>query len=349
MYCSTLLARGIILGTCSAGYVLETRYTAANWWNLFDFFTVCCLISTICITVSCTHPLPQSKDPTGGSVNYVDRDTAIDDRYIDTVNNQVYLGVDYTNIVDGNGRDSVRISSNAVYNYSLVVLDVSHMPGGICGTWQVLPRTIALIEIRASADIWPMLYLRPAFWMLGVASEWPNSGEIDIIEGINDNANNALTLHTSEGCSIMNDSAFTGTLTTSDCENHASGQPDNAGCDIQDQDTLSYGKGFNANGGGVIAMEWTSSVIQIWFFPNGTTPSDLEAGSPDPASWQKPVAQFQGNCDIPSHFQDMQIVRLSPLLSLFSFSLQSNTLSLSSTSTSSSLLLPLSPCIHHDR
>ena len=143
----------------------------------------------------------------------------------------------------------------------------------------------------------------------------------------------------------MNDDDFTGTLNTSDCENHAPGQPDFAGCDIQDQDTLSYGKGFNANGGGVIAMEWTSSVIQIWFFPNGTTPSDLEAGNPDPASWQKPVAQFQGSCDIPSHFQDMKIVRLSPLLSLslsLSLSVQSNTLSLSSTSTSSSRTLPLS-------
>ena len=157
MYCSTFLARGIILGTCSAGYVLETRYTAANWWNQFDFFTVCCPTSTKCITVSCTHPLLQLKDPTNGFVNYVDRDTAIDNGYIDTVNGQVYLGVDHTNIVDGNSRDSVRICSNASYNYGLVVLDVSHMPGGICGTWQVFPRIIALIKARASANIWPTL------------------------------------------------------------------------------------------------------------------------------------------------------------------------------------------------
>ena len=150
-------------------------------------------------------------------------------------------------------------------------------------------------------------------------------------------------MHTSDGCSIVNDDDFTGTLSTANCANMASGQPDYAGCDIQDQDTLSYGKGFNANGGGVIAMEWTSSVIRAWFFPNGTTPSDLEAGSPDPVSWQKPVAQFQGSCDIPSHFQDMKIVRLSPLLSLFSMSLQPNTLSFSSKSTCSSLPFPLPP------
>lgn len=143
--------------------------------------------------------------------------------------------------------------------------------------------------------------------MLG--PNWPNDGEIDIIEGVNDNANNAMTLHTSDGCSITNGGAFTGTMTTSNCYIYAADQANNAGCDIQNQNTQSYGSDFNSNGGGVIAMEWTSSDINIWFFPRGTTPADLEAGTPDPASWKEPVAQYQGDCDIPSHFADMQIVR----------------------------------------
>lgn len=142
--------------------------------------------------------------------------------------------------------------------------------------------------------------------MLG--PNWPNGGEIDIIEGINDNANNAMTLHTSDSCSITDDDAFTGKMTTSNCYIDAPGQPTNAGCDIQDQTTQSYGKAFNSNGGGVIVTEWTSSAINIWFFPRGTTPSDLQAGTPNPASWKEPVAQYQGDCDIPSHFADMQIV-----------------------------------------
>lgn len=141
-----------------------------------------------------------------------------------------------------------------------------------------------------------------------VGPNWPDTGEIDIIEGINDNANNAMSLHTSDDCSIADDGTFTGTLTFSDCYVNAPGQPSNSGCDIQDQNTQSYGKDFNSNGGGVIAMEWTSSAIRIWFFPRGMTPSDLEAGNPDPASWPEPVAQYQGDCDIPSHFADMQIV-----------------------------------------
>lgn len=261
MYCFTFLLQAILLELCTAGYVLETSYTSANWFDQFTFFT--------------------SADPTAGYVNYVDQTTATNNGYINTDNGLVYMGVDDINVATGSGRNSVRITSNAAYNYGLFALDVSHMPGGICGTW-------------------------PAFWMVG--PNWPNDGEIDIIEGVNDNANNAMTLHTSDGCSITNDGAFTGTLTTSNCYVYAPGQADNAGCDIQNQNTQSYGNNFNSNGGGVIAMEWTSSDINIWFFPRGTTPSDLEAGVPNPASWKEPVAQYQGDCDIPSHFADMQIV-----------------------------------------
>lgn len=143
-----------------------------------------------------------------------------------------------------------------------------------------------------------------------VGPNWPNDGEFDILEGVNDNANNAMTLHTSDGCSIT-DGVFTGTLITSNCYTYAPDQSNNAGCDIQDQNTQSYGNEFNSNGGGVIALQWTSSDINIWFFPRGTTPSDLEAGTPDPASWKEPVAQYQGNCNISSHFADMRIVRLT--------------------------------------
>ncbi|KAF6231736.1 hypothetical protein HO173_010038 [Letharia columbiana] len=260
MYCSTFVVQAILLELCAAGYVLETSYTSANWFDQFSFFT--------------------SGDPTAGYVNYVDQSTATNNGYINTSNGLVYMGVDSTNVATGSGRDSVRITSNAAYNYGLFALDVSHMPGGICGTW-------------------------PAFWMVG--PNWPNDGEIDIIEGVNDNANNAMTLHTSDGCSIT-DGTFTGTLTTSNCYVYAPDQSNNAGCDIQNQNTQSYGNNFNSNGGGVIAMEWTSSDINIWFFPRGTTPSDLEAGTPDPASWKEPVAQYQGDCDIPNHFADMQIV-----------------------------------------
>ena len=147
-------------------------------------------------------------------------------------------------------------------------------------------------------------------WFVG--PNWPNSGEIDIIEGVNDQTNNAMTLHTSDGCIIDNSNAFTGTLATTNCYVNAPGQAANAGCDIQSQDTRSYGAGFNANGGGVIATEWTSEKISIWFFPRGATPGDISSGDPYPSAWGPPVAQFKGGCDIDSRLQNQQIVRPNP-------------------------------------
>ena len=77
----------------------------------------------------------QGSDPTNGYVNYVDQNTALADGLINTSNNQIYIGVDSTNVATAPGRTSVRITSNKSYNHGLFILDLAHMPGGICGTW----------------------------------------------------------------------------------------------------------------------------------------------------------------------------------------------------------------------
>lgn len=141
--------------------------------------------------------------------------------------------------------------------------------------------------------------------MLG--SNWPNNGEIDIIEGVNEQSTNQMTLHTSDGCSI-NNSGFSGSLSTSNCYVEASGQSSNAGCAITDSSTQSYGNGFNSADGGVYATEWTSSAINVYFWPNSSVPSDITSGNPDPSGWGTPAAKFAGNCDIDSHFNNLQIV-----------------------------------------
>ncbi|KAI9834800.1 MAG: hypothetical protein M1819_002886 [Sarea resinae] len=216
-------------------------------------------------------------DPTHGFVTYVDQSTAQSDGLISTTSDTVTMGVDHTN-VQTSGRPSVRITSNTVYNHALVVLDAAHMPGGICGTW-------------------------PAFWMVG--PNWPNDGEIDIVEGVNDQTENDMTLHTGAGCSITNDGDFTGSIIFSDCDSSGSS---NDGCQIQDSRTSSYGSAFNSANGGVYAMEWTSSDINVWFWTRGSAPSDVSGSSPDPSGWGEPVAQFQGDCTIDSSFKDLQIV-----------------------------------------
>ncbi|KAI9792354.1 MAG: hypothetical protein M1835_007927 [Candelina submexicana] len=240
-----------------AEYSLEDDYTPSEFFSKFSFFT--------------------ENDPTHGFVKYVNQSTAQVSGLISISGGSAYIGVDHkTN--SSTGRASVRIASTKLYNHGLIIADIAHMPGGICGTW-------------------------PAFWTLG--PDWPNGGEIDILEGVNSQNKNAMTLHTSPGCSITNDGGFTGNMTTTNCNTNVGG---NVGCGIASLDTRTYGKGFNANGGGVYATEWTSKAISIWFFSRGSIPRDVSSGAPAPSTWGQPVAKFQGGCDIDKFFKNQQII-----------------------------------------
>ncbi|KAG9513570.1 endo-1,3(4)-beta-glucanase, partial [Aureobasidium melanogenum] len=221
-------------------------------------------------------------DPTHGFVQYIDEGSAWNTGLISNSNDKVYIGVDHTN-VQPNGRPSIRLTSKNAYNSgTLVILDLEHMPGNACGAW-------------------------PAFWMVGPS--WPNGGEIDIIEGVNTQNHNAMTLHTADGCSIYDNGNFTGSLWSDDCYVNAPDQTANEGCQITTSNYNTYGDGFNNVGGGVYAMEWTDEAISIWFFQRGSIPSNVLSANPSPdATWGKPLSQFTGCCDIPEFFSDQQIV-----------------------------------------
>ncbi|KAI1613799.1 endo-1,3(4)-beta-glucanase [Exophiala viscosa] len=261
MHSSTLFTLAGLVSLSTAGYVLEDDYSGDSFFSMFDFFT--------------------GTDPTNGYVNYVDQSTAQSDGLISTNGSAIYMGVDHTNVASGSGRSSVRLTSTKSYTHALILLDLEHMPGGVCGTW-------------------------PAFWTVG--PNWPNSGEIDIIEGVNSQVGDSMALHTGSGCSITNNGDFSGSITTPNCNVDASGQATNAGCQVLTSAADTYGTGFNNGEGGVYATEWTSSAITIWFFPRSSIPSDVSSGSPDPSGWGTPLSQFQGGCDIDDFFEDHQIV-----------------------------------------
>lgn len=142
--------------------------------------------------------------------------------------------------------------------------------------------------------------------MLG--SNWPSNGEIDIIEGVNDQTTNQMTLHTADGCAIE-PLGFTGNMQTPNCFVEAEGQAPNSGCAISSNHDSSYGDGFNKAGGGVYATEWTGQAINVWFFPNSSVPWDIRRGRPNPSRWGTPSARFAEPCNIDSHFNELQIVR----------------------------------------
>jgi len=229
-------------------------------------------------------------DPTHGYVNYVSESTASSKGYIKNAS-QVYIGCDHTNVASGRGRDSVRIESKKTFNSGLFILDLDHMPTG-CATW-------------------------PAFWTVG--PNWPNSGEIDIIEGVNVLTYDATTLHTNAGCDMSHESTslFTGKWGTGsqnnpadNCDVNAPDQWSNQGCSIIPTQANTYGTGFNSNKGGVYATLWNpSSGISAWFFNRTSIPSDISGGNPNPSNWGKPYAFFTFGQYCPSsHFANHAIV-----------------------------------------
>ncbi|RDL38303.1 Glycoside hydrolase family 16 protein [Venustampulla echinocandica] len=218
-------------------------------------------------------------DPTGGFVEYVSAAAANLTSLAGYSNNAVYLGVDHVTSNPAGGRSSVRVTSNNAYTHGLFIADIAHMPGSTCGVW-------------------------PAFWTFG--PNWPSSGEIDIIEGVNDQTTNDITLHTSASCTMSTSGSLGGTKLADPNCNSGNG---NNGCGTTTTDTRNYGSGFNAIGGGVYAMDWTSSHISVYFFPRSDIPADITSGKPNPSSWGTPTTTFGGSgCDIDSHFKDHNIV-----------------------------------------
>lgn len=142
-----------------------------------------------------------------------------------------------------------------------------------------------------------------------VGPDWPTGGEIDILEGVNEQTNNAMTLHTAPDCKIGADtSIFAGEVTTPDCDVNAKNQSKNAGCSIEDPSTNSYGVGLNEIGGGVYATQWTDEAISVYYFPRGSIPDDVLGDAPNPDGWGLPSAKFTGGCDIENTFKEQQII-----------------------------------------
>ena len=213
-------------------------------------------------------------DPTNGFVKYASNAAANTTGLAGYSGNQIYLGVDSTTVNPPGGRGSVRLSSQKSYTHGLFIADIAHMPGGTCGVW-------------------------PAFWTFG--PNWPSSGEIDIIEGVNSNNFDSITLHTAAGCNVNAAGSLDGsTLLSPNCQG-------NNGCTITATSPQGYGAGFNAIGGGVYAMQWESSGIYVWFFPRNAIPADVTSGSPNPSGWGTPTAKFTG-CNIDQFFMNHNIV-----------------------------------------
>lgn len=254
--------------TTSASFVwiIEDTYDASNFFESFNFFT--------------------GDDPTHGTVTYVDNATAFAQNlsYISWDGKVIMKGDDTSTLQAGQNRNSVRVSSNKIYNTGLFILDINRAPWG-CGVW-------------------------PAFWTLG-NGQWPTTGEIDIIEGVHDNEHNQVTWHTSAGCNLTASSDFTGTIVQQnnqsylDCEGSAT----LPGCGVIEWSQASYGPTFDAQGGGVFAMKWDQDGISVWNFYRVAVPEDIQEGFPNPATWPNPTATLEPTgCNPLEYFNNHTII-----------------------------------------
>ncbi|RYO43104.1 hypothetical protein AA0111_g71 [Alternaria arborescens] len=263
-------------------------------------------------------------DLTKGFVKYQNQENAIKQGLVGYLEDtqSVFMGVDYTT-KDTAGRASVRLESKKSWNHGLLVADIRHMPASQCGSW-------------------------PALWLLSSSADWPQGGEVDILEGVNDYESNSVTLHTTTGCMVDNSTSvrggsgvagdieaapFTGLMSTDDCDVAAPGQLKNVGCSIHAPEIMSgiqtggggntdtggavplpsYGTEFNKAQGGVYAMEWSTIGISVWFFPresHGFTENfSSNTTLPDPSRWGTPIAYFSGSgCDFSERFRDLKII-----------------------------------------
>jgi len=297
---SLLASISILSGTAQSAYVLADDYSGEAFFHSFEFFT--------------------DKDPTNGHVIYETLEKANATSlagFMDGGNatKAIYMGVDTTSEAP-DGRGSVRVSSAKSYQHALVVADIVHMPS-VCGM------STTSISIPASnldqahgqrSGCWAttgLTMVSRSYSLQALTTNKP-PGEIDIVEGVNNQPSNQMTLHTSSGPRITKatkNDIFTGELVTEDCDVNAPNQSKNAGCAIADTSNLTFGNNFNINGGGAYATEWTSSAIKIWFFPRGKFPSDIASASPSPSeNWGPPTSVFSGDFNMDDHFKNLKIV-----------------------------------------
>ena len=126
---------------------------------------------------------------------------------------------------------------------------------------------------------------------------------------------NQYTLHTGpdSGCVLVTNlsttskrAPYTGHVLNTGCD---SSSGNDTGCAFLDPSNTSFGQDFNLAGGGVFALLWDSSGLQMWHFVRNSIPKDIQNGQPDPSSWTTPVAFWSSvGCNFPSDVQNQHLV-----------------------------------------
>ncbi|KIP04230.1 glycoside hydrolase family 16 protein [Phlebiopsis gigantea 11061_1 CR5-6] len=220
---------------------------------------------------------------TNGDAFFVSASDASKDKlaFVNNAGNAIMQVDNFTNVDFNTKRNSIRITSNDQYTVgSLWIADIMHVPYG-CSVW-------------------------PAWW--ASAPNWPDGGEIDTLEGVNQVTMSHMALHTSPGCMQSNTSVETSKLVnTTDCSTAVN---NNEGCTVTNPGPT-YGPEFAAGGGGVFVTEFAAKGISIWYFNRTNIPKSIQgnASSVDTSTLGTPVANWASDgCKITEFFEPQQLV-----------------------------------------
>ncbi|GAA5923662.1 uncharacterized protein JCM15063_003720 [Sporobolomyces koalae] len=222
----------------------------------------------------------ETQSSNGGLANYVDEATAWKEGLVAVKDGKSHIRVS----PDGSGptRDTVKLVTKQRYSEGLYVWDVERMPQ-VCGAW-------------------------PAIWSTG--ENWPQGGEIDIVEYVSHQTMNSFSVHTGEGC-WAGTSGYTGhaMLASQNALNCNADATAAQGCGFRTKRKDTAGIGANANGGGVYVLEWSSAGIKAWMFERDSIPKDLLSQAPNPSSWTTPDMYISASsCDPSTYFQPQQFI-----------------------------------------
>jgi hypothetical protein len=231
-------------------------------------------------------------DANNGASQYLDKGTAIQEQVAQAADTHAILRVGSK----GNWlkRKSAKIATQKSWTTFLATMRFSHTPTG-CGVW-------------------------PSFWTNAKGVEWPNGGELDVMEYVNDFPSQS-SFHTGKenkcklnaallnkpGCAALPDTNKMGY----EC---STSYPEKLGC-APNKYPLRTGQQISGNPG-VYAVEHTQSYMKVFFIPETEMPADMNSNEPKPDTWDQWVISYYpfassdqsspGSC--PSPMQAQQLI-----------------------------------------
>ncbi|CAJ1407187.1 unnamed protein product [Effrenium voratum] len=200
-------------------------------------------------------------DPNHGSAQYLLQPEAEEEGVIEATRNYAIIRTGRASPKYLYKRMTARIESKDHWKNFLSLIKFSHVPYG-CGVW-------------------------PALFTLASKGEWPNGGELDMLEYVNMDVSKA-SFHTGGSCQLAphvvnelgsfpdrNDMNY-------DC---VTDYPDRLGC--APNKWMKSSEDW-AHSPGIVATQWTDDFIKLFYIPEAEIPQDIKDEKPEPTSaWDR--------------------------------------------------------------